>query len=360
MSNSSLHRAARPAGALLLVLLVGLGFLSMMRGGTKLFTPDEVLQGIGALLGRGDPLSGNDQIIFGLLVRQTLVAAGVGAALAYSGALLQGVFRNGLASPSILGITSGASLGATLAILVIGGYAGAADWLEVAAKNSPLVVTLGGFVGALGVALLVAVIGGGAGRVSVPTLLLVGIAVNACLNGIITAVTAWLVEHDWQVSRAVFHWSFGSLSDKSWTQVALVWVGVALAAAAYPWVARELDLFAGGEEDAEGLGVHTRRVKLTVLLAASIAAASAVAVAGQIAFIGLIVPHLVRLVVGSGHRAVLPLTLLSGAVFLLGADAGQRWVLGHEQFRPGVLLSMIGGPFFLGLLVARRREVRTW
>ena len=360
MSTSSPHRAARPAGALLLVLLVGLGFLSMMRGGTSEFTPGEVLQGLGALLGIGEPLPRTRQIIFGLLARQTLVAAGVGAALAYSGALLQGVFRNGLASPSILGITSGASLGATLAILVIGGYAGVADWLEVAAKNSPLVVTLGGFVGALGVALLVAVIGGGAGRVSVPTLLLVGIAVNACLNGIITAVTAWLVEHDWQVSRAVFHWSFGSLSDKSWTQVALVWVGVALSAAAYPWVARELDLFAGGEEDAEGLGVHTRRVKLTVLLAASLAAASAVAVAGQIAFIGLIVPHLVRLVVGSGHRAVLPLTLLSGAVFLLGADAGQRWVLGHEQFRPGVVLSMLGGPFFLGLLVARRREVRTW
>lgn len=360
MPHSSPLRAARNIGALLLVLLVTLGYLSLMRGGASHFAPGEVTQGLGALVGLAEPLPGTRQIIFGLLVRQTLVAAGVGAALAYSGALLQGVFRNGLASPSILGITSGASLGATLAILMIGGYAGAADWLEVAAKNSPLVVTLGGFLGALGVALLVAVIGGGAGRVSVPTLLLVGIAVNACLNGIITAVTAWLVEHDWQVSRAVFHWSFGSLTDKSWTQVWLVWAGVALAAAAYPWVARELDLFTGGEEDAEGLGVHTRRVKLTVLLAASLAAASAVAVAGQIAFIGLIVPHLVRLVVGSGHRAVLPLSLAFGAVFLLGADVGQRWLLGREQFRPGVILSMLGGPFFLGLLVARRREVRTW
>jgi iron complex transport system permease protein len=360
VTDPSPLRVARTTGALLLVLLVVLGCLSLTRSGMSRFTPREVAQGLGALVGLSDSLPQSRQIIFGLLVRQTLVAAGVGAALAYSGALLQGVFRNGLASPSILGITSGASLGATLAILLVGGYAGAADWLEVAAKNSPLIVTAGGFIGAVAVALLVAIIGGGAGRVSVPTLLLVGIAVNACLNGIIVAVTAWLVEHDWQVSRAVFHWSFGSLSDKSWTQVWLVWVGIALAAAVYPWVSRELDLFAGGEEDAEGLGVHTRRVKLTVLLAASLAAASAVAVAGQIAFIGLIVPHLVRLVVGNGHRALLPLSLLCGAVFLLGADVGQRWLLGHEQFRPGVILSLLGGPFFLGLLVARRREVRTW
>ena len=254
--------------------------------------------------------------------------------LAYSGALLQGVFRNGLASPSILGITSGASLGATVAILMIGGYVGAADWVEVATRNSPLIVTTGAFAGALAVALLVAVIGGGAGRVSVPTLLLVGIAVNACLSGVLTALTAWLVEHDWQLSQAVFHWSFGSLRDKSWAQVGLVWTGVAVAAAAYPLVARELDLFAGGEEDAEGLGVHTRQVKLIVLIAASLAAASAVAVAGQIAFIGLIVPHLLRLVVGSGHRALLPMALVGGAVFLLGRTWGSAGCWGESSSAP--------------------------
>lgn len=344
----------------LLAVLLALAFASLLRGATTRFTPGEVVQGLGALLGLAEPLPATRQIIHGLLVRQTLVAAGVGAAVSYSGALLQGVFRNGLASPSILGITAGASLGATLAILFLGGYAGASDWLEVAAKHSPLLVTAGGFGGALAVTLLVAVIGGGAGRVSVPTLLLVGIAVNACLNGVLTAMTAWLVEHDWQLSQAVFHWSFGSLRDKSWPQVGLVWGGAALAVCALPFVARELDLFAGGEADAEGLGVHAQGVKLLVLVAASLAAACAVSVAGQIAFLGLIVPHLVRALVGSGHRALLPVTLLGGAVFLLGTDVGQRFVLGREVFRPGVLLSMIGGPFFLGLLVARRREVRTW
>jgi ABC-type Fe3+-siderophore transport system permease subunit len=342
------------------VTLAALCWCSLLKGTTVRFSGAEGLRGLGAVLGLADPLPGTRQVIFGLLLRQTLVAAGVGAALAYSGALLQGVFRNGLASPSILGITSGAGLGATLAILFIGGYGGAADWLEVAAKHSPLLVTTGSFIGAMGVAVLVAIIGGGAGRVSVPTLLLVGIAINACLSGVLTALTAWLVEHDWQLSQAVFHWTFGSLRDKSWAQVGLVWSVVVVAASAYPLVARELDLFAGGEEDAEALGVHTRRVKWIVLAASSLAAAGAVAVAGQIAFVGLIVPHLLRFVVGSGHRELLPVALLGGAVFLLGADASQRWLLGRELFRPGVVMSLLGGPFFLVLLVLRRREVRTW
>ncbi|MDA1264415.1 MAG: iron ABC transporter permease [Planctomycetota bacterium] len=353
------RRSGRVAVGLALALIV-LSGLSLLRGELSEFTTAEMLQGLGATLGMADPLPNLRQGIFSLLVRQTLVAAGAGAALAYSGALLQGVFRNGLASPSILGITAGASVGATVVILLIGGHGGNADWLEAAAKHSPILVTAGSFVGAMTIALMVALIGGGAGRVSVPTLLLVGIAVNACLNGVLTAITAWLVENDWMISQAVFHWSFGSLDSKSWSQVALVWGAVALAASAYPLIGRELDLFAGGEEDAEGLGVHTRRVKLIVLAAASLAAASAVAVVGQIAFIGLIVPHVMRSLTGSSHRSLLPLVLLAGAVFLLGSDVFQRWVFGREKFRPGVVMSLLGGPFFLGLLIARRREVRTW
>lgn len=347
-------------GTALTVLLLALVWVSCLRGVASVFSPASSLRGLLATFGSAQALPGNEQLVYELILRQTLVACGVGAGLAYSGGLLQGVFRNGLASPSVLGITAGASLGATLGIMVVGGYTGGMALLDQAAKHSPLLVTASAFTGAFGVALLVAAIGGGAGRISVPTLLLVGIAINACIAGILTALQAWLMDADWQTAEAVFHWSFGNLKDKGWTQVGLVWSGVAVAALALPFVARELDLFAGGEEDAEALGVNTVRVKVVVLLCASLAASVAVAVAGQIAFVGLVVPHLVRLASGSSHRHVLPLCLLGGAVFLLGTDVAQRFVLGRDVFKPGVLMSMVGGPFFLFLLLQQRREVRTW
>ncbi|MEO2162515.1 MAG: iron ABC transporter permease, partial [bacterium] len=249
-------------------------------------------------------------------------------------------------------------------IMLVGGYgsnvAGGIDLLDQAAKHSPLLVTITGFAGACSVALLVAAVGGVGGRVSVPTLLLVGIAINACIAGILAAIQAWLVEHDWQTAEAVYHWSFGSLKDKSWTQVGIVWTGAACAALALPFVARELDLFAAGEENAESLGVNTTRTKLLALVTASLAAAAAVAVAGQIAFVGLVVPHLVRLAGFRSYRTLLPLSLVGGAIFLLGADVAQRYLMERELFKPGVLMSLVGGPFFLFLLVRSRSEVRTW
>lgn len=351
-------------GATLALALGVLVVLSGLHGSTVRFGLGESLRGTLAAVSLGEPLEGNRQLIYENLLSRTVLAAGVGAALALSGAFLQGVFRNGLASPSLLGVTSGASLGVTLGIMVVGGYAtelaaeaSAVSLIELGVKNAPLLVAGAGFAGALAVALLVVTIGAGT---SVATLLLVGIAVNACIAGVLSALQAWLLRHDWQISEAVFHWSFGSVKDKGWTLVALVWIGVALSAAAIPFVARELDLLAAGEEDAEALGVNTARVKLVVLAGASLSAASAVAVAGQIAFVGLVVPHLLRLVVGPGHRGLLPLALLGGAVFLLGTDVAQRLVLGREVFQPGVLMSVVGGPFFLFLLVRHRREVQEW
>lgn len=357
-------RAALLAGLSLSVLLAGAVIASCLKGSTTTFELSELRTGLAALLGGSAPLEGYRQLVLELLTAKTLVACGVGAALASSGALLQGVFRNGLASPSILGITAGAGLGATLGIMFVGGYGAdmgaGADMLDQAAKFSPLLVTCSGFVGAFGVAFLVAAIGGGGGQVSVPTLLLVGIAVNACIAGILAATQAWLVENDWQTAEAVYHWSFGSLKDKSWTQVGIVWAGVAVAALTLPFVARELDLFGGGEENAESLGVNTLRIKVLVLVAASFAASAAVAVAGQIAFVGLVVPHLIRLAGFRSYRALLPLSLVGGALFLLGADVAQRYLLERELFKPGVLMSMVGGPFFLLLLLRARSGVRTW
>ena len=136
--------------------------------------------------------------------------------------------------------------------------------------------------------------------------------------------------------------------------------GLTLAAAAIPFTARELDLFGGGEEDAEAMGVNTTRVKLLAIGAAALAASCAVAVAGPIAFVGLVVPHVLRLSCGTSHRRLLPLSLLGGAVLMLGADYLNRGLLSQADLQPGVLMSLIGGPLFLFLLVRGRTELATW
>ena len=345
-------------GALLTGLLGLLLVLQVRSGPLGTLSPGQVLRGLGSMLGLGEPLEGGLQAPVRLRLFNALTAAGVGGALGLSGALLQGLFRNGLASPSMIGVTAGAALGAAVAIVLIGGY-GPGLYFTQDAGLAPVLVTAAGFGGALGVGFLVLALGSAGGRVSVPTLLLVGIAVNTCVAGAIAAIQSLTLGDD-HIVRAIMSWTFGTLDDRSPYHALLVWGGVSLAFLLLPFVAVELDLFSGGEEDAEALGVHVGRVKVLTLLGAAIAAASAVAVAGQIAFIGLIVPHLVRLVCGPAHRALLPLSLVGGAVFLVGADLVQDALFAGTNLQPGVIMSVVGGPFFLALLLRNRRAVTGW
>ena len=350
------RRAALFALALAPLLLV-LCVLSVRHGIAGDLSVGELARGLFAAVGWGEPLE-KGQVVFELRLWRTLVAAAVGGSLALAGALLQGLFRNGLASPSILGVTAGASLGAYLAILASGGTLPALN-LAAGGPLTPALVTFSAFVGALGTGGLVMVLGTRGGRVSVPALLLVGIAVNTCVGGLLAVIQSISLE-DFELTRAFLAWGFGTLNDRNGLQAGVALVGLALALGVVPFVARELNLFAGGEEDARSLGVATARVKWLALSGAALASACSVAVAGQIAFVGLIVPHLVRLVVGSAHGLVLPLSALAGAVFLLGADVLQRVVLGSSALEPGVLMSLFGGPFFLFLLLRSRRSVESW
>lgn len=320
--------------------------------------PSTVLRGLAGACGVGDTLPEPLQTIIELRLWRALCAALVGGALAYSGGLIQGVFRNGLASPSLIGVSGGAALGAALAILVVGGYAPRLV-LEHAVGAQALLIPIASFLGALATTAVVAFLASGRGRVSVTTLLLVGIAVNMCVGGMFAAIQ-FLSLKDWEVSKAILAWTFGTLTDRSGAHCATVAIGLALAALAMPYTARELDLFKGGEHDAASLGVRVERVKLAALVAAALAAACAVAVAGQIAFVGLVVPHLLRLVGIARYRALLPLAIPAGAVFLLGADLLQRALLGEGVLQPGVMMSLVGGPFFLFLLLRQRREISAW
>jgi iron complex transport system permease protein len=350
-------RTARWLGASLAAAILVLSFLSLRAGVAAHFTGGEVLRGVLAACGLGEPLE-SGQLVLELRLWRTLVAIAVGAALALSGGLLQGLFRNALASPSVLGVTTGSTLGAYLGTLALGGYIPLA-LPEGSALLVPIVVTLSAFAGALGTGAFVLWLGSSGGRLSVPALLLVGLAVNTCIGGVLAVIQSRSID-DYGLTRAFLSWGFGTLDDRGPEQALMVWVGTLLAAAVIPLVAFELDLFAGGEDDARGLGVSTGRVKALALVGATLAAASAVAVAGQISFVGLMIPHLVRLVVGSAHRRVLPLSLLAGAVLLLGADVSQRLLFAGGGLEPGVLMSLFGGPFFLLLLVRNRRMIESW
>ncbi len=342
------------AGAL--SLLLGATWVSLGVGRSNDIGAGMSLRGALAWLGFGETLPGAQQYIVELRWTRTLVTALVGAALAYAGALLQGVFRNDLAAPSILGTTAGASLGASIAILAVGGYG--AEFLATIGP-APILVMVAAFMGAALVTWVVAMLGRSGGRYSVPTLLLVGIAINAVVGGILAAMQSFALA-DFQVAKALFAWGFGHLDDKGTTEIWLMVSTLCVGAAVIPFVSRELDLLAAGEEDALALGVDTGRVKALALLAATLCAASAVASVGQIAFVGLVVPHIVRLLAGRSYRHLLPLSLLAGAAFLLSVDAGQRWMLGDMRLRPGVTLSLVGGPFFLVLLVMNRRRMSSW
>ena len=348
---------ARPLGLALTVVLLVCVVLSVGLGSTPQ-PPGVCLRGSLAALGLGAPLDEPLQTIIRLRLWRALTAAGVGACLGLSGGLIQGLFRNGLASPSLLGVTGGASLGAAVAILLVGGYAPRLV-LESGAGAGSLLIPLFGFLGALATVSLVACPASTRGRISITTLLLIGIAVNMCIAGVFAAIQSLSLEN-WEVSRAIMAWTFGTLEDRSGLHAATVWLGLLAGALAIPFVALELDLFRGGEDDAGSLGVNTGRVKLVCLVAAALTASSAVAVAGQIAFVGLVVPHLLRIVAGGAHRSLLPLCIVGGALFLLGTDLLQRAVFGDGALQPGVAMSLVGGPFFVLLLVRQRKEVGAW
>ncbi len=345
--------------ALLFSALVAIGLGSLSLGASRSVGLAECLRGLLALVGLGEPLPGSLQAIAELRVYKVLATIGVGGCLALSGALLQGIFRNPLASPAVIGVTAGASLGASVMIVWLSASAGSLFLLERAAGLGPLLISAAAFGGACLSVLVVTLLASVGGRISVPTLLLAGIAMNAIVGGAIAAIQRFAVEEA-DLMRALMTWTFGRLEDRSGVQVATIWSGVLISLGLIPWVARELDLLAGGEADAESLGVDTARLKLLALGGAALTAALAVAVAGQIAFVGLITPHLLRRVTGPSYRSLLWLSLLGGGVLLGGADLAQHLYFARAALPPGVVMSLLGGPFFLVLLLRNRSRVEAW
>jgi iron complex transport system permease protein len=280
-------------------------------------------------------------LLFELRLPRVLVAALVGGLLAMAGAGYQGVFRNPLADPYLLGAAAGAGLTTTVAIVLL---PGSAESIPVAA-----------FLGAVGGVFLAYVLGSAAGHGGghgggTATLVLAGVAVTSFLTAIQTFIQQFKVEE----LQRIYSWILGDVGG-GWDQFWLVLPYAAVSSVLLLLHGRMLDVLSVGDEEATSLGVRAARVRLTVLLAASLATAAAVAVSGLIGFVGIVVPHVVRRLAGSSYRTVLPLSLIVGAAFLVLADLIARTVIAPAELPIGVVTMFVGAPFFVGVLRMTRR-----
>lgn len=268
----------------------------------------------------------------------------VGAMLASSGAAYQGTFRNPLADPYLLGAAAGAGLGVTL--VIVGQAEGA---------STPLGTPAAAFVGALGAVVLTYLLGAagasGSTRASTTALILAGVAVATFL----TAVQTFVQQRNQDTIRDVYNWVLGRLSTAGWGEVRLVLPYVVVSVAVLLANRRALDVMAVGEDEATSLGLDARRTRIAVVVAASLGTAAAVAVSGLIAFVGIIVPHTVRLLFGSSYRVILPLSLLFGGAFLVLTDLLARTVASPAEIPIGVVTAFFGAPFFVLVLRSSRR-----
>ncbi len=288
-------------------------------------------------------------IVTQLRLPRVILGLIVGAMLALAGGCYQGVFRNALADPYLLGVAAGAGLGATAAVAL--GLSGSTVTGGATTGGSGLVPAFA-FAGALVGVFLAYGLGAAGARVRTPTtLLLAGVAVVAFL----TAIQTYILQRNVETIREVYTFILGSLVTSGWDEVRLALPYALLAAVVVLAHRRELDVFAVGDEEATSLGLHPRRSRVILLVAASLGTAAAVAVSGLIAFVGIIVPHIIRLVAGTSYRLILPLSVLFGGAFLVISDLLARLVLAPTEVPIGVITAFLGAPFFVLVLRTAKR-----
>ncbi len=283
-------------------------------------------------------------IVWKIRAPRVVLAALVGAMLSLAGASYQGVFRNPLVDPYLLGVAAGAGLGATLAFSV------ARDTTSTWPVDP---VPLAAFVGGVVAVALTYTVGTAFGRSrSATTLVLAGVAVTS----LATAIQTFVLQRNNDVVRQVYSWILGRLTSATWGDIRLVLPYILTSSIILLMYRRVIDVLRVGDDEARALGVNVNQVRVVVVLAATLGTSAAVAVSGLIGFVGIIVPHAVRLLMGSSNRIVLPLSMFAGAVFLIGADIPGRLLTSPSETPIGVVTAFFGAPFFLFLL--RTREVR--
>jgi iron complex transport system permease protein len=281
-------------------------------------------------------------IIWNLRMPRVVLAGVVGAMLSLAGASYQGVFRNPLVDPYLLGVAAGAGLGATIVFAI--GRSATSNWVV---DPLPLAAFFGGLLAVLVTYLVGA--GFGANRSGV-TLVLAGVAVTS----LATAVQAFVLQRNNDVIREVYSWILGRLSTATWGDVTLVLPYVVISSIVLMLHRRHLDVLRVGDDEAMALGTQVRRVRLAVVIAATLGTAAVVSVSGLIGFVGIVVPHMVRLLAGASYRLLLPLSLLLGASFLILADIPGRVLQNPAETPIGVVTAFLGAPFFILVLRTRR------
>lgn len=328
--------------ALLAAVVLNLG------AGAVAISPAQVLGILADRVGLDLGVTWTDQqaaVLEAIRAPRVLMCGLIGAVLATSGAALQGVFRNPLADPSVIGVSSGAAVGAVGAIVL--GVAGSGLYATPVAA----------FVGGLLAALAVYAMSRCDGRTEVVTMVLTGVAVSAICGALVGLLT--FLADDAQLRTIVF-WSLGSMGGATWSGLSATAPMLVVSVGTLPLLGRPLNALVLGEREARHLGVDTERVRLAVVALAALGTGASVAIAGIVGFVGLVTPHLLRLIAGPDHRLLLPASALGGAVLLLAADLVARTAVVPAELPLGVVTALAGGPFFLVLLLRTRRLHGGW
>lgn len=347
-------RLASPAGpgrgrVLLVALVVGLAAVAVVAAGAGQVpvSPAEVLGSLlhrlGLEIGPLPAAAQGENALWQVRFPRVGLAVLVGGCLGCGGALMQGVFGNPLAEPGVVGVSAGAAVGAATALVAGVGFAGG--------------VAGAAFASGLATTLLVYLLSRSGGRTEVVTLVLTGIAVNAVAGA---AIGLLMFFTDADGVRAIAFWNLGSLASAGWVPIATVAPCAAVGLAVAIGYRRRLDLLALGERSARHLGVDVERTRLVLIGVCALLTAAAVAFCGIISFVGLVVPHLVRMVAGPGHAVLVPASALGGAIVVVTGDLVARNLLDYQELPLGVLTAVIGGPFFFWLLRRTRQRAGGW
>jgi len=328
-----------PALGVLLLLAMLLG----LNSGAIELSVGEVIGALGETL-HGGSRSQAGIIIGEIRLPRVLLSAIVGAILACSGAAMQGLFRNPLADPSLIGVTAGASLGASIMILSSGSF--------VAGYTGLTLVSVGAFVGGLAAVLLVYKLASSASGTSVATMLLAGIAITALAGSLGNLLE---FHANAEMLRRISLWRMGGLDGADYPRLLLACVVGGVVLFALPRYSAALNALLLGESEARHLGINVDRVKLGLILYVAFGVGTAVALAGTIAFVGLVVPHMIRMLTGPDHHRLLPAAALGGACLLVVSDTIARLALAPAELPVGVVTALIGVPFFISMLVKRHQ-----
>lgn len=331
-----------------LLALLAAALVANLGVGAVAIAPGQVVAILADRLGIHLPVTytaGQESVLTAIRAPRVVLCGLGGAVLASSGAALQGVFRNPLADPGVIGVSSGAAVGAVGAIVTgLAPFGGATT-------------ALAAFLCGLAAALLGYAVARHEGRTEVLTLVLTGVAVSA-IGGAVVGLLTYLADD--AALRTIVFWTMGSFGGATWPSVLAAAPLLLAACLALPWFGRALNALVLGEREARHLGVHPERVRLGVLALAALGTGACVALCGLVGFVGLVVPHLIRLVAGPDHRLLVPASALGGAALLLGADLLARTAVAPAELPVGVVTALAGGPFFLFLLLRTRRRHGGW